>query len=691
MKQKEIALAGAAAAAIAIATKLLLSSLKSSSSSRDGGREEGIHIRVKQSASEILKQADRMIALSQSVHDAVAAVPLDEVSYETVIAPLANLEAEEFAVVQGCVFPSLVAVSKDVRNASAEAEKKIDAHNVKCSMREDVYLVVKAYAAKKETLSPQAQRFVDRLIRDYERLGLNLNADTRRKVEFLKTTIGELCIEFQQNMNEENRRLYFTEEELAGLPKNFIQDLKTGKDNKLEVTLKYPHYFPIMERCKVGATRQAVAVAYDQRCMNENVSILEKVVALRHAMAQLLGYRNHAEYVIAIRMAKSPSKVKEFLESMSKRISVLAAKELTKLRAMKKAEEGNDLFGMADLRYYIRKAEEEEFKVDYETVKQYFPMAVVTAGLLQIYQDLLGLKFKEVPNPQVWHPDVQLYSVSDSETGERMGYFYLDLYPRDGKYTHACVCSLQPGCVQKDGHRQLPVAAMLANFSKPTKEKPSLLGHTEVETYFHEFGHVMHHICSRASFAKFSGLRVEDDFVEAPSQMLENWCLESDSLKLMSGFYKDTKQSLPDDICQALMQKRRAFAGLLTKRQILFGLFDQSIHMRDKAETGAILKELVPKVMEGIPMLEGTNFSATFGHMTGGYDAAYYGYLWSEVSSADMFEAKFKGNVLSKSAGREYREKVLAPGACKDAAAILRDFLGREPTEEAFLRSKGLL
>lgn len=173
----------------------------------------------------------------------------------------------------------------------------------------------------------------------------------------------------------------------------------------------------------------------------------------------------------------------------------------------------------------------------------------------------------------------------------------------------------------------------------------------------------MHHICSRASFAKFSGLRVEDDFVEAPSQMLENWCLESDSLKLMSGFYKNTKQSLPDDICQALMQKRRAFAGLLTKRQILFGLFDQSIHMRDKAETGAILKELVPKVMEGIPMLEGTNFSASFGHMTGGYDAAYYGYLWSEVFSADMFEAKFKGNVLSKSAGREYREKVLAPGA----------------------------
>lgn len=686
VRRKEVAVASVAAAGLAVTARVVMGMLRRSHSDVS----DGIKVRLKLSAADILRLADNVIATSTSAHDTVAAVPLDQVNYENVIAPLANLEAEEFALVQSCVFPALVSTSKEVRDASSEAEKRIDAYNVKCSMREDVYRVVKAFAEKKVPLSPQAQRFVDRLVRDYERLGLNLSADIRRKVEFLKTTIGELCIEFQQNMNEENRRLYFTESELAGLPADFIKELTRDSDGKLEINLKYPHYFPIMERCKVGSTRKAVAVAYDQRCMDENVTILEKVVAMRNAMAQLLGYRNHAEYAIATRMAKSPAKVKSFLENISSKISPLAKKELAKLEAMKREEEGDEPFGFQDFRYYIRKAEELEFKVDYETVKQYFPLNVVTAGLLQIYQDLLGLKFKEVAKPTVWHPEVQQYAVTDAETGERMGYFYLDLHPRDGKYTHACVCSLQPGCVQKDGTRQLPVAAMLANFTKPTAEKPSLLGHAEVETYFHEFGHVMHHICSRASFAKFSGLRVEEDFVEAPSQMLENWCLESASLKMMSGHYKDVDHPLPQDICEALMKKKRAYAGLLTKRQLLFGLFDQSIHMRDKADTAAILRDLTPKVMEGIPMLEGTNFSASFGHMAGGYDAAYYGYLWSEVFSAEMFETKFKGNVLSKVAGREYRDKVLAPGATKDAAVIIREFLGREPTQEAFLRSKGL-
>lgn len=688
MKWKDVAVMGAAAASTVVAAGMVRSMVRRSHA--DVSVSDGINVRLGLSASEILSLADFIISTSTSVHDAVAAVPLDQVSYDNVIAPLANLQAEEFALVQSCVFPALVSTSKEVRDASSEAEKRLDAYNVKCSMREDVYRVVKAFSEKKVTLEPEAQRFVDRVVRDYERLGLNLSPEIRKEVERLKTTIGELCIEFQKNMNEENRRLYFTDSELAGLPADFIKELNRDSEDKLEVTLKYPHYFPIMEKCKIGSTRKAMATAYDQRCMDQNVTILEKVIEMRSAMAQLLGHKNHAEYAIATRMAKSPVTVKSFLEDTSNKISPLAKKELAKLEAMKRQEEGDEPFGLYDMRYYIRKSEEADFNVDYETVKQYFPLNIVTAGLLQIYQDLLGLKFKEVSDPDVWHPEVQKFSVTDENTGENMGYFYLDLHPRDGKYTHACVCSLQPGCLMIDGTRQLPVGAMLANFTKPTTEKPSLLGHNEVETYFHEFGHLMHHICSRSVFAKFSGLRVEEDFVEAPSQMLENWCLESASLKMMSGHYEDTNQPLPQEIIEALMQKKRAFSGLLTKRQLLFGLFDQSIHMREKADTAAVLKELTPKVMEGLPMLEGTNFSASFGHMAGGYDAAYYGYLWAEVFSADMFETKFKGNVLSKSAGREYRDKVLAPGATKDAAVILREFLGREPTQEAFLRSKGL-
>ncbi|KAL2629464.1 hypothetical protein R1flu_014150 [Riccia fluitans] len=688
LKQKRgiLAIAGATAG-VAVLAKILLGHFK-------GGSNEtidGIHVRFNYSPSEILKQANEVIAMSKRVYDQVATVPLDEVSYERVIAPLVNLETEEFPLVQSCVFPRLVAVSKDVRDASAEAEMRIDAHNIKCSMREDVYRVVKAFADKDEPLGSEAQRYVDRLVRDFERLGLNLSKEKRNELEMLNTKIGEFCLLFHQNVNEENQLLYFSEAELAGVPTDFLKELKRSKDGKLEVSLKYHHYFPVMERCKIGATRKALGIAHDQRCIRENVPILQKVLSLRHTVAQILGYENHAEYETAVRMAKSPEKVKDFLEGISARMSVLARKELRRLREMKMEEEGSETFSMYDLRYYINKAEEAEFKVDFEQVKQYFPIEVVTQGLLKIYQDLLGLRFKEVHRPQVWHQEVQQYAVFDAETGERMGFFYLDLFPRSGKYAHTCVCSLQTGCVQSDGTRQLPVAALLANFTRPTREKPSLLNHGEVVRYFHEFGHVMHHICSRPSFAKFTGLRVEDDFVEAPSQMLENWCFESSALKLMSGYYKDTRLPIPNDICEALVRKRRSFAGILTKRQLLFGLYDQAIHTSPSVDTASILKKLHLEVMEGIPMAEGTNFGASFSHIVGGYDGSYYGYLWSEVFSADMFASKFKWNVLSRATGREYREKVLKPGACKDGFDLLEDFLEREPSEEAFLRSKGVL
>ncbi|CAM6119376.1 unnamed protein product [Calypogeia fissa] len=685
--------AGAAAAGVALISQLLLSGRRDSHrKSPDAASDvNGIQIRFNLTPSEILKQADDVVALSKQVYDNVAAVPLDEVTYEKVIAPLANLEAEEFSKIQECVFPRLVAVSKDVRDASAEAEKRIEGQIAKCRMREDVYLAVKAFAEKQEPLGAEAERYVNRLVRDFERLGINLGKEERAEVNFLHSSIEEHSRIFQQNLEEENLRLYFTEAELDGLPADFIKGLKKGKDGKLEVSLKYPHYAPIMERCKVGATRRAVGTAYDKRCMKENVPILEKVVAMRHSMAQLLGYKNYAEYATSIRMAKTPEKVKEFLETISERMSGLARIELRKLKAMKKAEEGSDEFGMADLRYYICKAEESELKVDFNQVKLYFPIEVVTQGLLKIFQDLLGLRFKELERPQVWYSEVQLFAVLEAETGELMGYFYLDLYPRDGKYSQTCVCSLQSGCVRGNGTRQLPVVAMLANFTRPTKGKPSLLTHEEVVNYFHEFGHVMHHICSRASFARFTGLRGEEDFVEAPSQMLENWCFEAPALKLMSGYYKDTKQPIPSEFCVALSKKRRSCSAILTKRQILLGLFDQGIHTTNKVDTTALLRKLHSEVMEGMHMDDGTNFGASFSHLMGGYDGGYYGYLWSEVYSSDMFATKFKLNILSRIAGREYRDKVLQPGACKDGTEILEDFLGRAPSEDAFLRRKGVL
>ncbi|GLJ30748.1 hypothetical protein SUGI_0609520 [Cryptomeria japonica] len=683
MKRQSVAAVAVvgAAAIVLIAGRALLSLLR-----RRSKGYPGIKICVNLTASEILNLADRIMAKSKQIYDSVAAVPPNKVCYSNVIVPLAELEAEQFHLVQSCVFPRMVSPSKDVREASIEAERRIDAHNLNCSMREDVYRVVKLFAARGEWLDPEARRYVNHLVKDFERRGLNATSSRRTEIEWLKARIKELCNTFVCNLSEENCYLLFKDSDLVGMPSDFLESLDKTEDGMLKVNIKPIHTYPILKHCKVGATRKVVASAKGQRCLEENTLILEELINLRYKMARLLGYSNYAEYALETQMARTPFKVMEFLEDESRIMSESAVKELQRLKDLKRQEEGESPFGMEDLQYYMHQAEEREFGINYKELRHYFPVESVTQWLLRTYQDLLGLKFDRVQGAEVWHPDVCLYSVLDSVSNESLGYFYIDLYLRDGKYGHTCVFPLQDGCLLRNGTRQLPVAAIIANFSKSEQDNPSFLRFSEVVTYFHEFGHVVHHICSRASFSKFSGLRVENDFVEVPSQMLESLCYESAALKLIGSFCKDIYRPIPDEICIALKRKQKAFYGLKTKEKILMCLFDQIIHTSDKVDTKALFEDLYPKVMVGIPLLDRTSLATSFLHLVTGNEATCYRYIWSEVFAADMFVSKFEGDILNSSLGMQYRNKVLAPGATKDAFAILHDFLGREPSKEAFMR-----
>jgi len=357
---------------------------------------------------------------------------------------------------------------------------------------------------------------------------------------------------------------------------------KNEETGKYYVSLKYPELFPVLQKAKRSITRKKMAKLSESECMNENITIFEEVLQLRKEEAQLLGFGNHAYYILDTKMAKDPIKVFEFLNDLSSKLSDYLVKDLNVLLNLKRQEmeERKDFFdgkiNFWDYRYYNRLLLEKEYNVDNEAIRQYFPIEKVTEGLLNVYQEILDLKFELTKNPHVWHEDVVQYDVYDT-TGDFMGHFYLDLYPREGKYGHAAEFNLISGCEYK-GQRLHCASAMVANFTKPTQDKPSLLDHDEVETFFHEFGHVMHEICCTTKYIIFSGTRgVETDFIEAPSQMLENWCYEESVLKLLSGHY-ETGEHLPQSMIDSIIKAKNVNAALFNRRQIFFGMFDMIAH-----------------------------------------------------------------------------------------------------------------
>ncbi|CAN1314186.1 Probable thimet oligopeptidase [Linum perenne] len=581
---------------------------------------QGSGVRINLSASEILKLADQIIAKSKRVHDAVASVPLDKVTYENTIAQLADLEAEQFPLVQSCLFPKLVYISEDIQNASVEAERRIDAHVLSCSQREDLYRVVKAFSAKGDWRNPEVKQYIK-------------------------------CL-----------------------------SLEKDGSGKYKLHMRSNHVVAVLELCKVGQTRKRVAVAYGKRCGQ---------VELRHKYARLLGHSNFADYAVDLRMAKTPTKVFEFLEDISASLTNLATREISVLKDLKRKEEGDLTFAIEDLLYYVKRAEAKQFDLDFKALKQFFPVDLVLSGIFKIVQDLFGLRFEEVGDAEVWHADVSVFSAYDLSSGELLGHFYLDLYTREGKYGHTCVLALQNGAISHNGARQISVALLISRLQKGGENDPCLLRFSEVVSLFHEFGHLVQHICNRAPFTKLSGMCADPDFVELPALLLENWCYEISTLKLISGFHQDITVPIKDETCKSLKRWRYSFSALKLKQEILYCLFDQIIHSADNVDIVELFKHLHPKVMLGLPMLEGTNPASCFPRSAIGYEAACYSRIWSEVFAADIFASKFRDdNLLNHHVGIQFRNKVLAPGGSKDPIELLSEFLGREPSIQAFIDSK---
>ncbi|BAT86584.1 hypothetical protein VIGAN_04425500 [Vigna angularis var. angularis] len=676
------------AAVLAIAANLAITALKHRKEKNAKKKDlAGSKVRVNLSAPEILKLSEQIIANSKKVHNSVASVPLDKVTYANVIEPLAELQAQQFPLVQSCVFQKMVSTREDVRKASAEAERRIDDHFDACSKREDVYLVIKAFAVRGEKMNAEGRRFVQTLVRDFERNGLNLTASKREELQRIRAEIDELSIKYIQNLNDDTKIFLFSESELVGLPLEFLKELDKSENGKFKISLRSHHVAAVLQFCKVGTTRKMVAGAYGKRCGDTNISVLESLVQQRHKYARLLGFSCYAEYAIDVRMAKTPKKVFEFLKDISASLTDLATKELNMLKDLKKKEEGELPFGIEDLLYYVKRIEEQSYDLDFGEIKQYFPISVVLSGIFKIVQDLFGLRFEEISG-DVWHSDVRVFTVLDLGSSELLGYCYLDLFAREGKYDHTCVLALQNSALTISGAKQIPVALLISQYQKETDGSSGLLRFSEVVSLFHEFGHVVQQICNRASFARISGLCVDPDFVEIPSLLLENWCYESYSLKLISGFHQDITKPLKDDICNSIKRWRTSFSALKLKQDILCCLFDQIIHSTDNIDVHELFKHLHPMEMLGLPIPEGTNPASYFPSTVIGYEAACYSRIWSEVCAADIFASKFCNDVSNQHAGMQFRNNVLATVGMKDPNDVLSDFLGREPSIQAYIENK---
>lgn len=585
-----------------------------------------------------------------------------------------------------------------MREAAEEASKKLQKWAVGASYREDVYRVLRTVADRKPPVTGEDQRLLDFTLRDYRREGFELPESARKELEEMFKELGDMENDFENNVVKAKSPLTFTKAELAGVPDAFLSSpgVKTGDDAytiKVNVT---PQRIVVLENCSVAATRHKVAVAELHLAAADNIPLLNKMVALRSAIARKLGYGSWDDYRTEVKMAKDGATATRFVEDLVKGIQPKFDAELAEMRAIKVQQTGDPTAQITfdDWRYYQNQVVKQKYTIDTEALRVYFPFDHVLKGMFAIYQSIFGLTFEQLQAPYVWADGVSLWGVTDAKTGEPMGLFYLDMFPREGKYNHFAEFGIQPGRLLPNGIYLRPTVALLCNFPPPANGAPSLLAHEEVRTLFHEFGHCMHAILTRAHRARFAGTAVPRDFVEAPSQMLENWVYDKNVLDTFAADYRDPAKKIPEATLARIDEVHLATIGVFYRRQLAFAALDLKIH-GPRAEGAAVdVQEESNAVLDRVflPVPDDSAFVAYFGHLANGYDAGYYGYAWADSIASDMatvFKAAPNG-FLDTGVGMKMRNEVYSQGGARDVSISIEDFLGRPPSLQPFLKKLGI-
>jgi thimet oligopeptidase len=649
-------------------------------------------------AAEVKATAAAAIAAANAAIDAIVHQDPARATFESTFGTL-DIASSMPGVAGRLNLISETSTSPEVRAAAKQALVEIGQWGVGLDYRADLYEVLKAEAARKPAgLSVEDQRLMEFDLRDYHRAGYDLPPDLRSKVEAERKQLTTLQNQFSTHVSEARATLVFTRAQLTGVPDSFLGQpgIKTGDDAYSIHVNVTPQRMIVEVNCSVAETRRKVLEAEYHLAQDKNAALFDQIVALRASIARDLGYASWDDYRIEPKMAKDGATATRFIEDLIKGIQPKFDAELAEMAAVKARETGDPAarIELSDWRYYQNQVVKQKYTIDSEALRVYFPYEHVLRGMFTIYQSIFGLKFEQLEAPYVWAEGVTLWGVKDARTGEPMGLFYLDMFPREGKYNHFAEFPIQQGYLRADGVYVRPVVCLVCNFPPPSKDAPSLMDLQEVTTIFHEFGHCMHAMLTRAHRDRFSGTSVPRDFVEAPSQMLENWTYDKAVLDTFAADYRDPAKKIPTETLERLKVVRLATEGVVYRRQLSFALLDLRVHgprpagapVDTQAECNAVLSEVF------LPVPPGSDFVAYFGHIAGGYDAGYYGYAWADSIAADMATVfqNSPGGFLDQATGMRMRQEIYSQGDSRDINASIEAFLGRPRSLKPFLTRIGI-
>ena len=572
------------------------------------------------------------------------------------------------------------------------------------TLNEGLFKRIKSvYESRNELdLTTEQQTLLDKRYKSFSRNGANLSEDKKEELREIDKELSQLKLKFGENVLAETNRfemLITDKKDLSGLPEGAKEAAKQLAESKSKegwlITLDYPSYIPFMTYADNRELRKKLALAFGSKGFKndelDNQDIVLKIANLRHKRANLLGYTSHAHFVLEERMAKTPETVKTFLNELLEKAKPAAEKEFKNLEKFAKELDGIEQLEKWDSAYYSEKLKQKLFSLDDEILKPYFKLENVIEGAFSVANKLFDLNFEEIDTIDKYHEDVLTYKVTN-EKGELVSIFYADFFPRAGKRNGAWMTSYKPQYVQ-NGIEERPHVSIVCNFTKPTKSKPSLLTFNEVTTLFHEFGHALHGMLANTTYPSLSGTSVYWDFVELPSQIMENWCYEKEALELFAKHY-ETGEIIPMELINKIKASATFHEGMQTLRQLSFGLLDMSWHSKNPSQITSVKDhevkafgdtQLYPDVAENC-------MSTAFAHIfQGGYSSGYYSYKWAEVLDADAFEYFKEEGVFNKTVASKFKNHILSQGGTEDPMTLYKRFRGHEPKPEALLKRAGLI